>query len=60
MSEYNAGYTAGAAEQRKRIHEVLRLLARDFRELEGDGSKDAVFVESLSQIIEKDEEIRVS
>lgn len=60
MSEYSQEFIAGAAEQRKRIQEVLKLLAKDFRELEGDDSKDAVFVESLSQVIEKDEEIRVS
>ena len=53
-------FAAGADEQRHRIQEFLALLSNDFKMLEGEDSKDAKFIDSISQVIETDEELRVS
>jgi hypothetical protein len=60
MSEHSQEFVAGADEQRHRIQEFLNMLSQDFRDLEGDESKDAAFIDSISQVIETDEELRVS
>lgn len=60
MSEYSPEFVAGADEQRHRIQEFLALLAHDFRALEGEDSKDAEFIDSISRVIETDEEMRVA
>lgn len=57
---YTPEFIEGADEQRHRIQEFLAMLANDFRMLEGEDSKDAKFIESISQVIETDEELRVS
>jgi hypothetical protein len=57
---YTSEFVAGADEQRHRIQEFLNMLSKDFRDLEGEDSKDAAFIDSISQVIETDEELRVS
>ena len=60
MSKYSAEFIAGAEEQRHLIQEFLGLLAYDFRALEGEDSNDAEFIDSISRVIETDEEMRIS
>jgi hypothetical protein len=60
MSNHSTEFVAGADEQRHRIQEFLSMLAKDFRSLEGEDSADAAFIDSISLVIETDEEMRVS